>query len=248
MLSVVMDLLKALIMPSNVAILALAGGIALLFVERFRTLGKALLIFAGSITFLFSTGFVAALLLSPLEYLYPSVKNSDKHPEIKKIVVLTGYAADYALVPLSSKVNSASAFRVLEANRLYKSCPDCEIIVSGNEPASRLMKEMLVSMGVPKGQIVEDGASAHTYISAQTMRRKLNEEPFYLVTSAGHMPRAMGVFEKQGLKPVAAPTDYQLPKDAFSAGIHLSPQHLYWCNLAIGEYAGIAWYWLTGKI
>ena len=242
------DMINALIMPSNLAILSLVTGIILLIFDRFRGLAKALLIFAGSIILIFSTGTVAALLLSPLEYQYPFIKDPTERPEVRKIVVLTGYAADYPLVPLSSKINSASAFRVLEAQRLFLSCQDCEIVISGNPAATTLMKELLVSMGVPEGQIREDSASAHTYISAQTLRQWFDDDSFYLVTSAGHMPRAMGVFEKQGMNPVPAPTDYQLPKEVLKAGIHLSPQHLYWCNLAVREYAGIAWYKLTGKI
>jgi uncharacterized SAM-binding protein YcdF (DUF218 family) len=241
------DLIIALIMPSNLAILSMVIGISMLFFDRFRGLAKALLIFAGSVILIFSTGTVAALLLSPLEYQYPFVKDPTEYPEVKIIVVLTGYAEDNPLIPPSSKVNSTSAFRLLEAQRLYLSCSGCKIIISGNKPATTLMKELLVTMGVPSGNLREDSTSAHTYISAQTLHQWFDEEAFYLVTSSGHMPRAIGVFEKQGMNPVPAPTDYKLPKDFLKAGMHLSPQHLYWCNLAIREYIGIAWYKLTGK-
>jgi uncharacterized SAM-binding protein YcdF (DUF218 family) len=242
------DLIKALILPSNIAIVSMIAGILLMFTNHYRTLTKSLLIFAVSLTVIFSTGPVAALLLSSLEYRYPFVKESSDYPDVKNIVVLTGYAADYPLVPLSSKINSASAFRVLEAKRLHHSCTDCEIIISGNKPATSLMKELLVTMGVPSGYIREDSISAHTYISAQTLSKWINDETFYLVTSAGHMPRAIGVFEKLGMNPIPAPTDYQLPKDFLKAELTISPQNLYWSNLAIHEYAGIAWYFVTGKI
>ena len=235
-------------MPSNLAMLALIIGMVALFFERFRSLAKASIIFAGAVLLIFSTGTVASLLLSPLEYRYPFVKDPADYPETKKIVVLTGYAADYPLVPLSSKVNSASAFRVLEAQRLFLFCQHCEIIISGNMPATALMKELLVLMGIPDEKIKEDRASAHTDVSAKTLGQWFDGETFYLVTSAGHMPRAMGVFKKQGMTPIPAPTDYQLPKEASKAGMHLSPQHLYWSNLAVREYAGLAWYKLSGKI
>jgi uncharacterized SAM-binding protein YcdF (DUF218 family) len=219
-----------------------------MFIERFRRFSLPLLIFAGSVIVIFSTGTVAGLLLSPLEYEYPFVRNPKEHPGATKIVVLTGYGADYPLVPLTSKVNSASAFRVLEAQRLYFSCPKCEIIITGNNPAASLMKAMLVSMRIPAEKIRHDGESAHTYISAQTLGQWLQDEPFFLVTSAGHMPRAMGVFRKQGLNPIPAPTDYQLPKNFLDADFNPTPQHLYFSDLAVREYAGIAWYKLTGKI
>ncbi len=37
-------------------------------------------------------------------------------------------------------------------------------------------------------------------------------KPFYLVTSAMHMPRAKALFEKQGLHPIAAPAYYATVK------------------------------------
>ena len=83
---------------------------------------------------------------------------------------------------------------------------------------------------------------------ASVLRTLLGAEPFFLVTSAGHMPRAMGVFVKQGSRPIPAPTDFSLPKDPLAAHIAPNPLHLYYSDLAINEYAGLLWYYLTDKI
>ena len=239
---------KSLFMPSSLAILFIMIGVFLLFFKRLRRYSLWSLLVSGLITLIFSTGTMASMLLSPLEYKYPYIENLDAYPEIKNIVVLTSYAEDDPLIPLSSRVSSSSAYRILEAYRLYKSCKNCKLFISGNETGTRIMKELLITIGVPKNIIYEDGNSLHTYNSAQYFHQQFNNEPFFLVTSAGHMPRAIGVFNKLGLNPIPAPTDFQLPKDFRHALVKPSPQHLYWSDLAVREYGGIAWYKMTNKM
>ena len=239
--------IKELIMPSNFAILCVLLGLVLLYFQHLRKLAVILLAVAGIIVTVFSTGTMASLLLSPLEYEFDYVKNPESQPQVNKIVVLTNYVANDPFIPLSSRVSSSSAYRLLEAKRLLNSCTNCSVIISGSEDAIPVMKQVLVSMEVSEEIIAEDIAP-HTVNSAENLKILLADEPFYLVTSAGHMPRSMRVFRKLGLQPVPAPTDFQLPNDVFSAKLSPSPQHLYWSNLAIGEYAGMLWYKLRGKI
>ena len=40
------------------------------------------------------------------------------------------------------------------------------------------------------------------------LAQRLGNAPFYLVTSATHMPRSLGLFRHRGLRPVPAPTDF----------------------------------------
>jgi uncharacterized SAM-binding protein YcdF (DUF218 family) len=76
----------------------------------------------------------------------------------------------------------------------------------------------------------------------------VNDAPFYLVTSAGHLPRAMAAFVAAGLHPIAAPTDHQLPKNVSHAGWRLSPYHLQASGLAVHERVGMWWYRWRGVI
>lgn len=240
--------MKALIMPSNFAMLCILIGLALLFFYSMRKIAVILLAIGSAVIIIFSTGIVAALLLSPLEYEFPYVKNHRDHTEVTHIVMLTHYGVDDPLMPLSSRFSSSSAFRLLEANHLYLQCGKCDIIVTGNANGARIMKKQLVSMAVPEKRILEDGEAPHTYDSANNLKQMIGDESFYLVTSAGHMPRAMRVFRKQGMHPIPAPTDFQLPRNAWNAAVHPSPQHLYWSDLAVAEYAGMIWYKLQGII
>jgi uncharacterized SAM-binding protein YcdF (DUF218 family) len=101
---------------------------------------------------------------------------------------------------------------------------------------------------LPKEQLVLDNQAANTAASAANLKTPLQGQSFYLVTSAGHMRRSIGVFAKQGLQPVPAPTDHLLPKSIARAKWRPSPYHLMCSDLAIREYVGMAWYWMGGKI
>jgi uncharacterized SAM-binding protein YcdF (DUF218 family) len=242
------SIIEILSVPSGFALLSLFVGTLLLFNDGLRKTGRVLVVLAIFILIPMSTGTVATILLSPLEYQFPIVDDIKYDESIHNIVVLTGAAEDDSQWPLSSRLNSSSTYRLLEAYRLFEACLDCQVYFSGDGVAARLMKQLLVAMGVPEDHVFVDGESPHTYDSAVNIKKNIRAEKFYLVTSAGHMPRAMGVFKKQGMDPVAAPTDFLQPKNFRKASLSLSPLHLYWSDLAIREYEALIWYHLADKI
>ncbi|MCW9024266.1 MAG: YdcF family protein [Gammaproteobacteria bacterium] len=241
------SIIQLFIMPSSVALIFIILGAVAIYIMK-RRLGLTLILSGILIVFIFSTGPVATLLISPLEYRYPMVSAPSNYPDAKYIVVLTGYAAKDKLMPLSSQANSASVFRVLEAYHLYQQRPDCQIIISGTPVAVDVMRELLVELGIPETDITGESNSPHTFFSAKNLKPIINNVPFFLVTSAGHMTRSMGVFHKQNMKPIPAPTDYQLPRDFRKAMFRPTLQHLYYSELAIHEYIGLIWYRWKGWI
>ncbi len=207
-----------------------------------------MLIGSTVIYIVFSSGIIATILLHPLEYHYPYLKNPQEYPQSKAIVVLTAYAAKDYDMPLSSRTNSASLYRVVEAVRIYKQCQNCHIYISGPQESAEVIQELFIQLDIPHSSISLDTVSAHTYHSAINMKKILKNKPFFLVSSAGHMPRAMGVFEKQHMQPIPAPTDHRMPKDVMDAPIEPKSHHLYFSDLAVTEYAALAWYWLVNRI
>jgi uncharacterized SAM-binding protein YcdF (DUF218 family) len=242
-----MGWLKLFFLPSGVVLgLMLMGGL-LLLVARWRYLSKYLFISSVLLYFLFSTGIVSALLLSRLEYRYPALLKEELDPSVETIVLLAAYTADDPLMPLSGKFNSHALYRLTEAYNIYRRCRRCTIILSGDSDVV-LMKRQLMVFGVPESRIDTDDASRHTSDSGLQLRDRLRNTPFYLVTSAGHMPRSMGVFRKQGLEPVPAPTGHLMPRDVFRASVAPTSQHLAYSDLAVHEYLALLWYRWSGKI
>jgi uncharacterized SAM-binding protein YcdF (DUF218 family) len=239
-------ILKALVLPSSVCFLLTAVGLLLCLRARTRQAALLTLASAGVLLMVFASGKTATLLMSPLEYAYPRVP--DQTAPVRAIVVLTAYAVDDPDMPLSSRLNNSGLYRVVEAAHLWRRCQDCTMIVTGLAPTTRVMAELLVSLGVPQSQVRLDNDAANTSASATNMGRLLGDTPFFLVTSAGHMPRSMAVFTRAGMQPLPAPTDHQLPKSVSQAKWRLSTRHLQCSDFAVHERVGIWWYRLAGRI
>lgn len=241
-------LLQAALLPSGFATLLFLAGLAAMLWHRSRRIAWPLLASAAAVLLVFSNGLVATSLLSPLEYAYSALKDPRLHPEASVIVVLTGYAANDEDMPLSARMNATSAFRVLEAANLKSSRPDCHIVVSGSATAARIMGLQLRTLGVPAADLTIDVMSNNTAASAENTKSIVGGRPVFLVTSAGHMRRAIGVFRRHGMTPIPAPTDHQLPRNALHASWTTSPLHLQASDLAVHEYIGLAWYRLTDRL
>lgn len=234
--------------PSGFATtLFLAGSVALIF-RRTRSLAIPLMAGAATVLVAFSNGLVASLLSSPIEYEFPALREPRQHPEAKFIAVLTAYAADDADMPLSGKLNASAAFRVLEAANLWAARPDCVVVVSGSATAADIMARQLRALGIPDRALIVDGDSDSTADSATFLGSLATGRSLFLVTSAGHMRRSVGVLRKKGMNPIPAPTDYQLPRLARNASWTTSPTHLQASDLAMHEYFALVWYRLTNRI
>lgn len=241
------SVISALLTPSGLAYGLFVLGLLTALKAPWRRLSWGMLAASGAITLVCSSGAVATALLSPLEYEHPALEDAGLFPTVRHIVVLTGYAADDPDMPLTARLNDSSAFRVMMALQLQRSCPDCDVIVSGDPTTARVMGEVLIKLGLRKEQLTLETASENTAASAANLQPLLRGE-FFLVTSAGHQRRALAVLKHRGLKPIPVPTDYQMPKKWRTAELRPSPQSLLVSDLAIHEYVGAVWYRLKGAI
>jgi uncharacterized SAM-binding protein YcdF (DUF218 family) len=243
-----MEVLTNLVVPSNLVLLIGFIGIVLSLLPRWRRVGPYFLTGALILLLILSSGKTAAALSSPLEYAYLKASTPDANSPAKAIVILSAYATDDPNMPLSTRPNSSAMFRIVEAVHLWRACHQCTVIVTGMNPTIKVMAESLVALGIPSAQIRVDSQAANTARSAVNLRASLGDQAFYLVTSAGHMPRSMGVFLKQGLRPIPAPTEYHVPKNIAQANWSPSSLSLYFSDSAMHEHIGILWYRLTGRI
>jgi len=239
--------IKYLILPSNLIALSAVLGFGLLCSRWSRRVGVWLSLWTFVCYAVFASGPVAFLLLGYLEYQVPSATASERE-NIHTIVVLSAYAESDPSVPLSSRVSSGTAFRLLEAISLFQVAPDSNVIVSGGGVVPGIMRDVLISAGIPSDHIAVDDKSLSTFESATHLAPILGMAPFLLVTSAGHMPRAKGVFQKLGTNPRAVSTHYMSKKNWLAIQYLPSPAHLAYSDLAVSEYAALLWYWLDGRI
>jgi len=236
---------KYLLLPSTLIALSAIAGLVLLCFRSTRKWGIALSMSAFVAYLLFASGPVAFLLLGHLEYqIAPS--GATEREGVHTMVVLAAYAESDNDVPLSSRVNGAAAFRLLEALSLFQSAPESTVIVSGGGVVPLIMRDVLVSAGIPTSHILVDTESYSTFESGQHLAARLGTAPFLLVTSAGHMPRAMGVFKKAGTFPRAVPTHYVTKQNWLAIQYLPSPAHLTYSDWAVSEYGALLWYCMKG--
>lgn len=240
-------IVKYLLLPSSLIMLSAVTGFILMWLRAGRKWGVSLLVIALAGYLVFASGPVAFLLLSHLEYQI-SPATAFERVEVGKIVILAAYAESDQAIPLSARVSSASAFRVLEGLSLFQSVPDAMLILSGEGEVPAIMRDVLVASGVPPERILVDATSSNTFESANHLLPLLGSAPFLLVTSAGHMPRAVGVFAKAGTAPRPVPTHYLSRRNWLAIQYLPSPMHLGYSDLAVSEYIAMFWYQLKGWV
>lgn len=234
--------------PSSLIALLLFISMAAMFIHRLRRIAVMLFIIGGIIYITLASGPVSYWLMGKLEHYYPALIHMDEVKNVKKIVVLAGHADSDPYFPISSSVNSSSAFRLMEATRLFRLMAGSKILITGSGDVPAVMRKVLLSLGVPDQIISIENQSRNTYESAVKIRQLLGAGDIVLVTSAGHMIRSVGVFRKLGMNPIPAPTDYMTGPNALAANYLPTASHLAYSDLAVHEYIGIAWYKITGRL
>jgi len=175
-------------------------------------------------------------------------------------IVLSGVTNDY--YPHDRVHYNKGADRVLHTIQLYKAGKIDHILISGGSglvmntnhdvESENLRKTMLLA-GVPDSVITLETKSRNTHENAQNSARiltqKFSGQKFLLVTSAFHMKRAIGCFEKEGLKVKAFPVDFYTTEEPFEIDALVpSIEALQLWQILFKEWFGIIVYKITGYI
>ena len=158
-------------------------------------------------------------------------------------------------VPPADRLSRSALERLVEGVRLYHEVPGTKLVVSGGlGPGGMTHADALAlvarSWGVPEADLVVDGSGWDTEQEARNISPRLGKDPFLLVTSALHMPRALGLFRLQGAQPIAAPTDHL---ELGTGRVEISdffpgPSAMGRSHAAIHEYVGLLWSRLRGSL
>ena len=236
--------------PANLLLLLGVAGAILLWTGGRRP-GRALLSLVMAILLLISIVPVGGYMMAFLETRFPSVQ---EQTHVDGIVVLGGAinANSYYRWPGSGYTSTIG--RVIEAARLAKRFPSARLVVSAGpeiEPGhseADATRQVLIELGVAPERVELEVHSRNTYENALFVKQIAKpgpDEHWLLVTSAFHMPRAMGCFRSVGFPVSAFPVDYKyesltIPRfDLFDGLSEL--------KYALHEYTGLIAYRLSGK-
>ena len=243
-------LLSFFLVPSNIMVIVGLAGIALLAIGYART-GRCLLIASIGLIAAVGTLPIGSGLALPLEERFPRWDATSGPPA--GIVVLGGgvikseISADRGEIAVGD-----TAGRIIAAVELARRYPNARVVFVGRKEADFVMR-LLEKLGLPGDRIILERKSRNTIENATFAKQLLLPKPgerWLLVTSAMHMPRAVGVFRNTGFDVDAYPVDYRttstqdlwtfLPS-TLTGGIGIMDR-------AVHEWGGLLVYWITGRI
>jgi uncharacterized SAM-binding protein YcdF (DUF218 family) len=230
--------IASLLIPPGVFILAF---FLLAVLLRSHRLGRTLALSAGIALYLLSIEPGRDLLLAPLERVYP--QRIPAPGEAQAVVVLSGGTREKGFP------SGDSAIRLLEAIRLSEKL-QIPLLISGGiaPPRSKSDASVLSRFFSPYFAgitLYTEERSRDTRENAENSAeflRKKGVERILLVTSAYHMPRAVLLFERTGLKVIPFPTDFKREGKYHITSFIPRPDCLHDSAKGIKEYLGLLYY------
>jgi uncharacterized SAM-binding protein YcdF (DUF218 family) len=207
-----------------------------------------------AVLLVFSMGRVA----NRLDQLAERAAVSTYRPEVVyDAVILLGGMVDTSATRASGELElDDHVERLLRTWELLRAGKARAVLVSGGiampqpgeVPEADRLAAKLVAWGIPPAAIVAEGSSRNTRENAIESARIAASRGWHtllLVTSAAHMPRAMGCFRAVGLEPDALPVDHRAGDDR-AQGLLPRAASLARSTDALRELAGRAVYRLAG--
>ncbi len=255
-------LISAFLQPTTVSMALILVGLLLLWLTQRAWLGRLLATCGFCLLLLASYIPLADAVLVPLERRYaplfprPVLEKAvaEAGTPVRWIVVLGGGHILEAGVPANDQIGDSALSRLVEAIRLHRELPGTRILLSGGVGGSvkhaDVLGEVARILGLGPDSYVLDRTAWDTEQEAKNLAERIGGDPFILVTSAIHMPRAMALFRKAGTSPIAAPTHhFSLDEPGVALGELLpDPSALGDVDDAAHEYLGMLWSLLRDRI
>jgi uncharacterized SAM-binding protein YcdF (DUF218 family) len=248
-------ILWVLVNPGNLLLLLLVVGVLLAW-TRWQRLGRRLVGFVTLVFLVLAVIPVGRWGTGVLEDRFPAL--TDLPGRVDGIIVAGGIVD-----PVSSQVRGQLAIngaveRIYEMAVLSRRYPEAKLVFSGGSGSLfyQELKEasavvpLVRQLGMDPGRVIFEDQSRNTAENAVFSYRIVQpkkHETWLLVTSAFHMPRAVGSFRQVGWNVTPYPVDYQTRKTKtpvvdfnFSGGVGS-------LNAAVHEFLGLLFYRLSGK-
>lgn len=249
------EIMRFFAQPSNLlmAVALIGAGLMLTPLARF---GRRLAVLALILLALCGWLPVGNVLIAPLEQRFPKWDGARGAPD--GIVVLGGaIGPDLSAAHREPSLNE-SAERMTAVADLARRYPTARILFTGGagrrgQGASEADHALLLfeSFGIARERIELEDRARNTLENAMFSRGIANPkyaERWLLVTSAHHMPRAVGIFRQAGFRVEAYPVDFRtkgredllVPFASLAAGLART-------DVAAREWAGLFFSWLAGR-
>ena len=216
-------LFSAFVDPAKLLLAILVAGVALLW-TRWQKAGRLLTVLAVVAFVAIAIFPLGTWLISPLEDRFPSPEPLPA--TVHGIVVLGGAISLSTSVTRNQPSLNANAERLTMFATLARRFPEARLIFTGGfraltAPATtegKVASTLLEGLGVRPERLTVDDSARNTIdnaFNALELASPAADETWLLVTSARHMPRAVGAFRQAGWRDfIPYPVDYLTNENA----------------------------------
>lgn len=253
----VSKILWFLAQPSNLLMVIVALSVLALY-GRWAHLGRRFLVGSTLVLLFFGIGPGGSWPLIPLENRFPTL--AADFPEPTGIVVLGGGVNEVVSSARNTGELSYAGPRITASAALTRRYPNARLVFTGGSGSlfrgdvseAEVAQRIYVGLGIPAERLTLEQQSRNTWENAVMTRDLVKPKPgevWLLVTSAFHMPRAMGIFRKAGFEVVPCPVDYGTRgwwRDYVRPTLDMS-QGLRRFDAGVREWIGLVAYYFSGK-
>ena len=241
--------------PGNLLVILLGlGAISLMF--RWRRLGRWLIGIAVVASLFITVVPVGKHLLYRLENQFPPARTLPAN--VDGVIVLGGFSNQFITKARGQVALGGAVERLFELAVLARRYPEAKLVITGGSghlfrqdiKEAQSLGPAFKALGLERGRIVLESDSRNTFENALFTYRLVKPKTgqnWILVTSAFHMPRAVGSFRKTGWNVIPYPVDYNIEgtKDLeigfnFISGISALSQGMH-------EWIGLITYRILGR-
>lgn len=242
-----------LLTPSTLLLVIGGVGVALT-VTPLKRVGCQMAIVSAALLFISGFSPIGYWLLNPLESRFPQWQERNGKPD--GIIVLGGSIDTELSSSRGFAVIPRAAERLIAAVELANRYSAIPVIYSGGSPnlfapgarEADFVSEFFYKFGLSRDRLILEAESRNTIENAEFTRRYSKGGRWLLVTSAYHMPRAVGLFRTAGVAVEPYPVDWLTPGAASRSFWLDRPLYaLQRTDLATREWAGLFVNWLLGK-
>lgn len=229
---------------------------SILLLTRWRKAGTWLVGLSTAVILVLSVLPVGDFMIARLENRFPVVHQLPK--PFDGIIVLGGTINQFMTRARGQPALSDGAERLTEFVALARAHPDARLVFTGGSGAltrqdvkeAEAARLFFAQMGLDTKRVVFESRSRNTFENAVYTKELVKPEPgerWVLITSAMHMPRAVGTFRKAGWSTIPYPVDYRTNWPvAYSLGFHLT-SGLAAFQTGLREWMGLAAYRMMGR-
>ena len=245
-----------LVQPSNLIVFAIATAAVALLLGR-AALARWLLYPTSAVLLAVSILPVGQWLLLPLENRFQPP--AEPLVDVDGIVVLGGGIELGVTERRGMTTFEDTSERFISLLELARRYPEARLVFSGGRDwgtdrdlsEAKVMRGFLRSHGVDEARVIFEDQARNTYENALLSKPRAAPEPgerWLLVTSAFHMPRAVGAFRQVGWPVIPYPVDFRTGGELRLVAAPDAAQRWRELDHAVRSWIGLIAYWLTGRI